>query len=397
MRKSRYVGLSLVLLAGCAGPAANKSSVSRVHSVKVQVPPAATQPIEESPKWEAAAGPSASDLLATKAADYAKTMQTADNSPPVAAVGADPASVRFAQTPVRQTPSDIVRTLTAPPVAPAVAPAVVPADATSSGAGAAVLASARSSPAGDGPQILPESADFQSISSMSGNKADPLGERLRKRLNQNPQDIADQLDVQLYALLSDDPTAELAAVSALPSDDRELVSALVDGLNNFRSTVRENGNLLAAQKIKPLLEMADRLRSQADLTVSTIALCRRVDGFGKYDPISPATFPAGRENAAIVYCEVENFLTKRTSAQMWETNFSEQVAVYTDSGMLAWSDTARKVTDECRNRRHDFFAYNVIRLPANLTVGRYLLKVSIKDENANHVAEATVPVSINAE
>ncbi len=244
------------------------------------------------------------------------------------------------------------------------------------------------------PQIVPESEDFQSV---HPNNNDPLGDRLRKRLAQNPRDIADQLDLQLYGLLNDDPVAELASVSAMPDDDRELVAALVDGLSNFRSTVRQDGNLLAAQKIKPLLEMADRLRSQADLSVPTVALCSRVEAYGKYTPISPARFPAGRDNPAIVYCEVENFLAKQNADKMWQTQLSEEVTLFTDQGMMVWSDPERQVTDECRNRRHDFFAYNVIHLPANLTIGRYMLKVSITDKNANRVAEATVPLSIVAQ
>jgi hypothetical protein len=81
---------------------------------------------------------------------------------------------------------------------------------------------------------------------------------------------------------------------------------------------------------------------------------------------------------------------------MWETKLSEQVSLYTDTGMLAWSDSARQVTDECRERRHDFFAYNIIKLPASTPMGRYLLKVSIEDKNASRVAEATVPLEIVA-
>ena len=217
--------------------------------------------------------------------------------------------------------------------------------------------------------------------------------RLRKRIRDNPRDIADQLDLQLYGLLNDDPSPELASFSELGSDDRELVAALIDGLSNFRSAVREDSNMLQAKKIQPLLEMADRLRSQADLTVSTVALCKRVNGFGKYDPISPLRFPATQENAAIVYCEVANFLTKQ-QGQMWTTRLTEQVTLYSDMGVLAWTDDKRDVTDECRNRRHDFFCYNIIKLPPTLTVGRYLLKVSIEDKNADKVAEATVPLEI---
>jgi hypothetical protein len=242
----------------------------------------------------------------------------------------------------------------------------------------------------DDPKIVPESADFGTTS--AGAK-DALGVRLRKRMRDNPHDIVAQLDLQLYGMLNDDPAPELASVTELPSDDQELVSALIDGLSNFRSTVREDSNMLTEKKIQPLLEMAERLRSQADLTVSTVALCKKVEAYGKYDPITPSRFGAGKENAAIVYCEVENFMPKQ-EGMIWKTRLTEQVTLYTDTGMLAWSDDRRDVTDECRNRRHDFFAYNIVHLPASLTVGRYMLKVSIEDKNSDRVAESTVPLEI---
>jgi hypothetical protein len=354
--------------------------------------PAATQPLQpqaDEPKWEAATPPSAQDLLTQKTKEYAKTLQTTDAATPAGqADDANPALM--GEIPkkhrIKATETAVTAASSAAPDRPIGAAAPAPVQTVHNPA----------APLPGDPQIVPESADFQSAS-MRANDNDALGDRLRKRLAQNPRDIANQLDLQLYGILNDDPVAELASVSAMPDDDRELVSALVDGLSNFRSTVRQDGNLLAAQKIKPLIEMADRLRSQADLTVSTVELCSRVEAYGKYTPISPARFPAGRDNPAIVYCEVDNFLARQNSEQMWQTRLSEQVTLFTDQGMMVWSDSERQVTDECRRRRHDFFAYNVIHLPANLTIGRYMLKVSIEDKNANRVAESTVPLQIVAQ
>jgi hypothetical protein len=39
----------------------------------------------------------------------------------------------------------------------------------------------------------------------------------------------------------------------------------------------------------------------------------------------------------------------------------------------------------------------MIKLPASLTIGRYLLKVTIIDQQANRVAEASVPLVVNAQ
>ena len=62
-----------------------------------------------------------------------------------------------------------------------------------------------------------------------------------------------------------------------------------------------------------------------------------------------------------------------------------------------WQDKSKTLTDLSRNRRHDFFIVKTIRLPANLTIGRYLLKVTVIDQQASRVAEATVPVQVVAQ
>jgi hypothetical protein len=386
MMTRRSVVLSLALMTGCASQA-SKPSASSAHLRKPAAQPA-TWPDE--PKWEAATPPTAPDLLTKKATDFAKSMQAADTETPTT----PPAATDEGSTALlgegrnhrkgKQQPSAVVD----PPVIPDRPLAAVPAPTE-------VIHHPAAPMPGD-PQIVPESADFQ-YSANKPNNLDALGDRLHKRLVQNPRDIANQFDMDLYGILNDDPGAELASVSAMSDDDAELVSTLVDGLTLFRSVIRQDGNLLATQKMKPLLEMADRLRAQADLTVPTVELCSRVEAYGKYTPISPARFPAGRDNPAIVYCEVENFLPKQNPQGNWQTKLTEQVMLFTDQGMLVWSDTERQVTDECRRRRHDFFAYNVIHLPANLPMGRYNLKVSIEDKNANHVAESSVPLKIVAQ
>ena len=76
--------------------------------------------------------------------------------------------------------------------------------------------------------------------------------------------------------------------------------------------------------------------------------------------------------------------------------FTQDVNVFTETGMLVWKEKSRDVSDICRNRRHDFFMYDLIKLPPSLTIGRYIVKVTIVDRNANRIAEKTVPVEIVA-
>jgi hypothetical protein len=227
--------------------------------------------------------------------------------------------------------------------------------------------------------------------------SDALAEKLSRRVKDYPRDVSAHLEYQLLQFLLDEPTPQLAVLSTLPSEDRELVTAVLDGLTNLRNALRADNNMLLSRKIKPILDLSERLRGQADLTIPTISLCTRVNGYGSYDPIEPARFSAGTEHPAIVYCEVANFASNLNDKQLWETRLNWDMTLYTEQGMSVWSDKTESINDAARNRRHDFFVRKMITLPGTLTIGRYLLKVSIVDTQSNRVAEATAPIVIAAQ
>ena len=230
--------------------------------------------------------------------------------------------------------------------------------------------------------------------------SDDLAQRFVQQVRDFPQDVAGHLDWQLLQFLQGQSVPQLQTLAPLPGEDREMLSTLLDGLTNFRNALRSDNNMLLSRKIRPLLELSDRLRTQAELTVPTLALCTDVKGFGVYEPIEPARFEAGREHKVIVYCEVENFASLLDEQKRWETKLTQEVVLYTEqNGLEVWRDKvpARTVIDYSRNRRHDFFIVKMIRLPANLTIGRYLLKVTVVDQQVNRVAENTAPILIVAQ
>src|SRR5207244_2470832 len=92
-------------------------------------------------------------------------------------------------------------------------------------------------------------------------------QRIAHQVHNFPRDLSAHLDDQLLRFLRDESVPDLNALASLPSEDRELLTALLDGLSNFRSLIRAENNLLVSRKIRPLLEMSDRLRNQADLAI----------------------------------------------------------------------------------------------------------------------------------
>jgi hypothetical protein len=189
-----------------------------------------------------------------------------------------------------------------------------------------------------------------------------------RNLRENARDVWAQFDFQLLQFLKDRPTPQLEVMAKLTNEDRELITAVMDGLTNFRNGIRSDNNMLMSRKVRPLLDLADRVRAQADLIIPTLSLCTRVEGFGVYEPVEPARFQAMKE-----------------------------VVLYTETGLPVWQDKTENIPDLARNRRHDFFVVKKTKFPGNITIGRYLLKVTIVDQQASRVAEATIPVQFVAQ
>ncbi|MFT3787943.1 MAG: hypothetical protein QM770_17535 [Tepidisphaeraceae bacterium] len=229
---------------------------------------------------------------------------------------------------------------------------------------------------------------------------DPLAtvtQRFADKVTADPRSLSAQFDLQLARFLKDDMAPSAQDLSSLAPDDREMLSAIVDGLSNFRYVLRNERNPLASQKARPLMEMADRIRQRTDLTVSSMALCTAVRTFGNYDPIEPARFRAGQANTLIFYCEVDGFLTQLAQGDKYETKLSLELRLFTDTdaGIQVWDAKPETVADASRKRRRDFFINKKIVLPPTLPAGRYLLKATVRDLQANRVAERTMAVTLD--
>jgi hypothetical protein len=219
-----------------------------------------------------------------------------------------------------------------------------------------------------------------------------------RRAAEYPQDLSVQTDFQLLKLLKEESVPDLQSISGLSSEDRELLSALMDSLTNFRNQLRQNNNMLLSKKIEPLVDLGNRLKGRAELTIPTFTFVSQAPGFGRYQAIEPARFVAGKPHAVGIYYEVENFHSELNENKLYETRLNENLVLYTETtGLPVWSDKKSTMTDTSHRLRHDFFNAKNITLPASLTIGRYLLKVTIEDVQGHRIAENTVPVEIVAQ
>lgn len=155
---------------------------------------------------------------------------------------------------------------------------------------------------------------------------------------------------------------------------------------------------------------------QPMLSLGTVALCRKVEAFGRFSAYPGSTFVAARKVPMIVYTEVENYAqareselpsigaTQKTTGDRWALELSQEIHLYSSDGTLCWSVREQSHRDTSQSKRRDFFLVQRIDLPSTLTIGRYTLKVIVRDKAAavvvsagEPVAEVNIPISIVAD
>lgn len=147
-----------------------------------------------------------------------------------------------------------------------------------------------------------------------------------------------------------------------------------------------------------VLKQADLLPLTQPLRIKTLQLCRRVQGFGSYEPLPTSSLLAGSDHPMILYLELEDFRSVALDVDRYEVKLAQEVALYSEAdGLAVWRQPRAEIVDQSRNARRDFFVVQQIQLPARLTVGKYLLKVRVTDLHAHTIDEETCPLQIVAD
>ena len=220
--------------------------------------------------------------------------------------------------------------------------------------------------------------------------ASPLDSSVAARLAKDPRDASAHLDSAILAYLREQPSPDPAGIADLPQEDREVVSAVIDSLVNFRAVTRSSPNAMYASRVRPFAELSDRLRLRSELSVPSVVMASKVDSFGVYEPMPQVLSPRA-ETVTIIYTEVANFTSRLTDKRLWETRLAGEMGLYDQAGKLVWQFRPPNTLDLCRNRRTDFCVSYVVRIPPQ-PPGRYILKVGITDLNVQRVAEGILPL-----
>lgn len=396
MRHLSYMGVLVLLAAGCAAPDEKPASALPEKSraaerapdgpgaTRMNTPPAlraapggAAPPVsDEDAARLAAAAEAHAKRLAQASAQSSHTVP-ASNTPPA------PEAIKSDAPRAAPPPAEVQWVAPRPPPQPAVKPPPPK----------PVAAAPTTQPASTPPAPAPTKATPSPESRAS------LLARLRDEIkNTNEPAFAKAMTAAVLSLA--DPSREFdpGVFNDLTPRQKEQVKQYHEIIKTLNRQFAKSDKPLDAERLQGEIE---RVTGEAAIRVRNLQLCRRVSGFGVYEPFESSTFLAGREQPVVIYLEVENFTSQKTSQDQYQVKLSQEIVLYNESdGLAVWRQPAVEIVDNSRNRRRDFFVVQLVRLPARLTVGKYLLKVRLTDSlgpNGGSLDESSIPLQVVAD
>lgn len=203
-----------------------------------------------------------------------------------------------------------------------------------------------------------------------------------------------QLDRRILSALRGDYEAARKPLELVSAEQQRTATRFVEALIEFRE--RPGGDVSgdATALLKRIDALRDELVPLSELAVPRLVVCRKVVGFGLYDPITPPVFPAGQSSDLVLYCEIHNLSNQKQADNGYVTHFDVKTAVLTPQGTIVHESATPGVRTVWREPRPECFIAPILTLPGALSIGEYVVKVTISDRIGGKVAEGRTTLRV---
>ncbi len=210
------------------------------------------------------------------------------------------------------------------------------------------------------------------------------------------QPLRELVVIAAMNMVDADRKLDPAAIPDLTDQERAVLLTLQTFFTDLNASLQSGAPDDVQQRVADAAaKLRQSLVHEPQLKLPTVALCTRVGGFGDYAPFDHYAFTAGAEQKAIVYLEIDDFVSEINDKGEYVTELSQQLTIYSDrDGIPAWTGDWQTAVDVTKNKRQDFFTVQGITLPKNLSVGKYTLKLRVRDEKSKAEAETSVGLEI---
>ena len=145
-------------------------------------------------------------------------------------------------------------------------------------------------------------------------------------------------------------------------------------------------------RVSDIRSAVTALEERVPMGISGLRLCRKVLGFGAFEPLEELKLKPGQN--ILVYCEPTG-LRFETRGDASVVRLSSRIElVSTDDGRKVWEQDLGAAEDQFRGRRRDCFVNYRIAMPSSVSPGSYRLRLFQKDLVGNSSATAELPVTL---
>ena len=203
-----------------------------------------------------------------------------------------------------------------------------------------------------------------------------------------------QTDLRLLNLIDDNAAAATAAIDGLPSAEKEFWQSLTLAMSAYRDssdpTLSEQDRFLASSE--QLRAAVRQLQILSPLVIRRMTFCSRISSFGSVDAFPTSDFNPGQP--VLIYAELDNFESERSSAGTYRSLFTARVEVIrsNDSEPVEVIEVGQ-LQDESTSPRTDYFQSYELTIP-QLAVGKYTLRLVVQDELSGQHAHSSLPFYI---
>lgn len=200
-------------------------------------------------------------------------------------------------------------------------------------------------------------------------------------------DFRQQFDRRVLHAMSGEYERAREPLRLASAEQQRLAGAFIETLIAMRDAHGGQPDLESREILERMSGLREELERSSELSLPRLSVCRAVRGYGQYEEITPAVFLAGRETEFVAYCELRDFASTPLPDGQFESRFSLTLTLLTTAGDVALELKDDDIIDRCRAKRRDCFIPRLVRLPASLTPGEYVLKATVIDATRNQVAQ----------
>lgn len=221
------------------------------------------------------------------------------------------------------------------------------------------------------------------VAAASTPAIDPIKAKILEQerlVSRDPNNLEEQFRLRMMYLVDGQDDKALAPTDGVNEDIQEIMRGQIQAMMSARSTSERDPATWANRQLDAIETLRSLVRQKADLRVPKVELCSAIDGFGRYEPISPPDFRVGARNLVLLYIEVDNFQCEKTASGMYRTLLSVRQSLLSKTGEELWTQRDENIEDLARQRRSDFYlTIGPLAIPKTLTAGEYVMKVEVED------------------